>query len=285
MPIAFKHHFAVSSPLSYHKRVVYLQQEDRSFMAQYLVIVTFLALAVGFAWYLIKRDQGESEPVYALWAAFGFGALGVVVAGILEFVLLADPSDPTQTISSLVWLSLAIAVIEEICKFVLVAWYLYGKRYFNEHTDGVIYFALAGLGFGLPENILYTFQFGASAGVARIIMTPLFHAATTALIGYALTRVKLDQARRRSFAWMVLIVIGLHALYDFGLFSQSPLFVLLSIMITVGLAIGVFLLFLHARSLDQLKGLSRVGNNAFCRSCGTANPEHKLYCSHCGNRA
>lgn len=254
-------------------------------MAQYVVIVLFLVLAVGFASYLVKRDQGESEPVYALWIAFGFGVLGVILAGALEYALLGDPTDPAQTVGSLVWLSLAIAVIEEVCKAALLAWYLYGKRYFNEHTDGVIYFALAGLGFGLPENILYTFQFGAGAGMTRIVMTPLFHAATTALIGYALTKVKLDNARKRSVGWMLLAVIMLHALYDFGLFTQNPLFVLLSIMITLGLAVGVFLLFLHARSLDQLKGLSRVGNNGFCRSCGTPNPKHKLYCSHCGNRA
>lgn len=254
-------------------------------MTQYLVIVVFLVLAAAFAWYLVRRDQGESEPVQALWAAFGLGAVGLVAAAIIETALLPDPTLEFQPISTLLWVSLAIGIIEEICKCALLVWFIYGKRYFNEHTDGVIYFALAGLGFGLPENILYTFQFGAGAGLARIVMTPLFHAATTALIGYALIKVKLDGASKRSVWLMLLTAIGLHGLYDFGLFLQNPLLVLLSIMITLGLAVGVFLLFLHARGLDQIKGLSRVGNNAFCRTCGTANPNHKLYCSHCGNRA
>jgi hypothetical protein len=60
---------------------------------------------------------------------------------------------------------------------------------------------------------------------------------------------------------------------------------LLSIMITIALGVGLFLLFLHARTLDQAKGLSVVGHNAFCRSCGQPNPDHSLYCSSCGKRA
>jgi RsiW-degrading membrane proteinase PrsW (M82 family) len=254
-------------------------------MTQFLVIVVFLALAAGFAWYLVKHDQGESEPVQALWVAFGFGALGVLAAGFVETRLLPDPTMAFQPMGTIVWVSLAIGIIEELCKCGLLVWFIYGKRYFNEHTDGVIYFALAGLGFGLPENLLYTFQFGASAGLARILMTPLFHAATTTLVGYALIKVKLDHISKRYVWIMLLTAIGLHGLYDFGLFVQSPVFMLLSIMITLGLAVGVFLLYLHARSLDQMQGLSRVGNNAFCRTCGAPNPNHKLYCSRCGNRA
>lgn len=256
-------------------------------MAQQIIILLFLAMAAGFARYLVKRDQGEREPVRALWVAFSFGLVGIVVAAALESYLL-----PTEAIEAgslglgaLGWAVLAIGLIEELCKSVFLIWYIYGKRYFNEHTDGVIYFALAGLGFGLPENILYTYQFGAGTGMLRVVMTPLFHAATTALVGYALVKVKLGKASKRSVLLMLGWVIGLHALYDFGLLSGDPLFALVSIMITLGLAVGIFLLFLHARSLDQLQGLSVVGHNNFCRSCGTPNPNHKLYCSHCGKRA
>lgn len=256
-------------------------------MAQQAIIFLFLIIAAGFARYLIKRDQGESEPIKALWIAFGFGIVGLALAAGLELFLLPDISAGVEVIGLgvLVWVALAIGIIEELCKSAFLIWYIYKKRFFNEHTDGVIYFALAGLGFGLPENILYTYQFGAGAGLLRVIMTPLFHAATTALVGYALTRVKLDRASKYSVVGMLAWAIAIHALYDFGLFSGNPLFVLVSIMITLGLAVGVFLLFLHARSLDQLKGLSVVGNNSFCRTCGAANPNHKLYCSHCGNRA
>jgi RsiW-degrading membrane proteinase PrsW (M82 family) len=254
-------------------------------MALFAIIITFLALAGGFAWYLVKRDQGEHEPIGALWMAFGLGCLGLLVAAGLELLVLPDVTAPQTGLVTLGWAALAIGIIEESCKLLPVLIFLYHKRYFNEHTDGVIYFALAGLGFGLPENIMYTFQFGAKTGVARLLMTPLFHAATTGLIGYAIARHKLDRTAMLQVYGALACVIGVHALYDFGLFSRIPIFVLLSVMIALALGAGLFLLYLHARSLDQQQGLSAVGHNSFCRSCGHANPKHNLYCSHCGKRA
>lgn len=254
-------------------------------MALFAVIISFLLLAGWFALYLVRRDRGEREPVGALWTAFGLGAVGLVAAGALEYLLLPDIFNKQASLSTILVVSVAIGVIEELCKCLPLIFYLRKKRYFNEHTDGVIYFALAGLGFGLPENILYTLEFGAGTGVVRMVMTPLFHAATTALVGYALIRGKLGGGTGKRLASMLAAVIGLHAAYDFGLFSGIPLLTLVSVMITLSLGAGLFLLYIRARSLDQARGLSAVGTNTYCRSCGKHNPEHKLYCSHCGKRA
>jgi RsiW-degrading membrane proteinase PrsW (M82 family) len=255
-------------------------------MILFLVILAFLAMAAGLAYYLIKRDQGEREPVGVLWTAFGFGMVGVVIAAGLEAWLLPGiPGIERYGFGTLAIIALGIGIIEELAKSLPLMWFIYKRRYFNEHTDGVIYFALAGLGFGLPENILYTFQYGAEVGMSRIVMTPLFHAATTGMIGYALARRKLDHTSRYKVVAMVAFAILVHGIYDFGLFSKQPVLVLLSIMITVALGLGLFLLFLYSRSLDQAQGLSVVGHNAFCRTCGQPNLKHKLYCSHCGNHA
>jgi RsiW-degrading membrane proteinase PrsW (M82 family) len=251
----------------------------------YLVIVTFLAIAGSFALYLVKRDKGEREPVGALWKAFGLGVLGLVAAAFIEYRLLPDPSIVVLTLPKLAAVSLGIGAIEELVKSLPLALLLYRKRYFNEHTDGVIYFALVGLGFGLPENILYTLQEGPKTGLGRVILTPLFHAATTAIIGYALARVKIDHVSKWRFVGAVLAAIFLHGLYDFGLFSHSGLLTLLSIAVTAALTVGVFALFMRSKHLDEQQGLSVVGHNSFCRSCGHPNPKHNLYCTHCGNRA
>lgn len=250
-----------------------------------IVISIFLTMAGGFALYLVKRDKGEREPVGALWLAFGLGVLGIAVAGYLELVALPDPARVYLTAPKLALVCLGIGAIEELIKCVPLSILLYRKRYFNEHTDGVIYFALAGLGFGLPENILYTLQEGPRTGLARVILTPLFHAATTAIVGFALARVKVSHYPKSYVVKAVLAAIVLHGLYDFGLFSQNSLLTLLSIMVTVALTINLFILFLRARHLDEQQGLSVVGHNSFCRSCGQPNPKHNLYCTHCGNRA
>jgi len=254
-------------------------------MSLFVVILTFLLLAAGFTWYMITRDHGEHEPVTALWIAFGLGVGGLVIAGTLEYLLLPNIVNVGYPLPKVAWISLGIGIIEELAKCLPLIAYIYHKRYFNEHTDGVMYFALAGLGFGLPENVLYTFQYGADTGVGRLLMTPFFHAATTALIGYAVIRVKLDGRSVRTIGTAIAGVILVHTLYDFGLFSGISILALMSAMITLALSGGVFVLFLHARGQDQVVGLSAVGHNSFCRSCGHPNPKHNLYCSQCGKRA
>src|SRR5689334_1768572 len=107
------------------------------------VIMTFVLLAVGFAWYLIKQDRGEREPVKALWKAFGFGVIGVAIAATIEPFIIPDIFDGSLPLGTILWGSIVIGLVEEASKSLLLIWYIRGKRYFNEHTDGIIYFALA----------------------------------------------------------------------------------------------------------------------------------------------
>ena len=255
-------------------------------MLVFLLLLTFILIAAGLAWYFIGHDRGEKEPVGALWLAFGFGFGGGILAALIEnlFIPVKDlnPSSPLLTI---LLASLAVGIIEEGCKFVPLSLFLYPKRYFNEHTDGIIYFALAGLGFGLPENILYTLQFGASTGFSRVLLTPFFHAATTGVVGFFLIKAKLAN-RSRAQSWLALVgVMLVHGLYDFGLASGVTGYIMLSIVITLALSICLFLFYFRAVELDQRLGLSVVGHNNFCRNCGHPNPERYLYCAHCGHRA
>lgn len=252
----------------------------------FILLLVFIGVAIGLAWFLLAHDHGEREPVTALWLAAGFGVVGALLAGWLENRLISSNNLlPGAAQGSLLRAALGVGVIEEACKFLPLAVVLYGRRYFNEHTDGVIYFALAGLAFGLPENILYTLQFGTKTGLARLFLTPLFHAATTGLVGYFLVKRKL--AKRSP--WLVAVPLGvmmlLHGFYDFGLTSGSEAYNALAVITTLGLSAGLFLLFLRATEHDQDLGLSVVGHNAFCRSCGVPNPTHHLYCAHCGEHA
>ena len=252
----------------------------------FILLLVFVGIAAGLAWFLIAHDHGEREPIAALWMAAGFGVVGALVAAWLEHWLIpANNVLPGTASGTLLTASLAVGAIEEICKFLPLAAVLYGRRYFNEHTDGVIYFALAGLGFGLPENILYTLQYGSKTGLTRVLLTPMFHAATTGLVGYYLAKRKLAGRSPFLVAVPLAAAILLHGLYDFGLTSGSALYGSISILITLGVSAGLFLIFLKATEHDQDLGLSAVGHNRFCRSCGTPNAQHHLYCTHCGQRA
>jgi len=255
-------------------------------MLLFLLLLFFVAVAVGLAWYLISHDHGEKEPVGMLWAAVFFGVIGGFIAANLEgWAIDAKDLLPGGSITSLLIAMLMVGIIEEACKFVPLALVLYNKRYFNEHTDGIIYFALAGLGFGLPENIMYTMQYGAKTGLTRIVLTPLFHAALTAIVGYFLVKRKLDGNSVWGIIPVLLAAMAVHGLYDFGLTVGSGVLAAISVLITLSLTVIMFALYVRATELDQDMGLSQVGHNSFCRSCGHPNPKHHLYCTKCGKNA
>jgi RsiW-degrading membrane proteinase PrsW (M82 family) len=255
-------------------------------MLLFALILTFIAISAGLAWFLIHNDRGEKEPVDALWLAVGMGIAGALLASFIEGRLINTDNLLTgMPHSTVLTTAMGVAIIEETCKFLPLAIYIYRQRYFNEHTDGVIYFALAGLGFGLPENILYTLQYGSKTGLIRLVLTPLFHAAITGMVGYFLIKRKLSGKNVVGIAIPLLAAVVLHGLYDFGLAVGTGLYALGGLLITLGVSAGLFVLFLKATERDQDLGISSAGHNGFCRACGWANPRHNLYCVHCGKNA
>jgi RsiW-degrading membrane proteinase PrsW (M82 family) len=251
-----------------------------------LILLAFIGIAGALAGFLISHDHGPKEPILVLWLAFGMGALGALAAYFIESRVVSANSLALGTPKgTLLTTSMLIGTIEESCKFLPLAVLLYSRKFFNEHTDGVIYFALAGLGFGLPENILYTLSGGTQAGMTRIFLTPVFHATTTAMVGYFLAKKKLGHRSWLMVVMPFMAAVALHGVYDFGLASGVTLYTWISILITLGLTGNLFLLFSRATDRDQDLGLSVVGHNAFCRTCGWANPHHHLYCVHCGKNA
>ncbi len=251
-----------------------------------LIIRAFIGLTVLLVMYLLSKDRGEHEPKTALWAAAGFGILGIIAAVILEGIFThIDPTSAAQVpLSAAFKDSLLVGIIEESAKFIPLAIFIYRKRYFNENTDGVLYFALAGLAFGMPENLLYTLSGGAAVGIVRLVLTPYFHAATTAFIGYFLIRHKLA---KQPFALVMFAFLGMilsHTLYDFGLMSGVAGYVLMSLTITFGVTASLFWLARRALKLDQQMGIASTGTNNFCRGCGAPNPKHNFYCARCGRQ-
>ncbi len=255
-------------------------------MLIYLIIAVFIGLAIGLVIFMLRNDKGEKEPVIDLWLAAGFGLLAAIIAAFIEklFIPLNNIKIGAPLESMLVSF-IGIAIIEETLKFLPLALFIYPKKYFNEHTDGIIYFALVGLGFGLPENILYTMQYGTKAGLGRIVMTPIFHAAITGLVGYYLVKAKIAKKNPLSIWPIFLLAIGLHTLYDFGLSSGTNLFTFISVIITLALSANFFNIFYRAKDRDEDRGLASVGHNKYCRSCGSINSSHHLYCTQCGQRA
>lgn len=255
------------------------------------ILDTIILAQVGVGWlfirYLILRDRGPKEPPKILLLAGVLGALGFGLALLIEKFLLPDSlvTNPhSLSTGSLAANSFLVGVIEEGCKSLPLALFIFRKGYFNEVTDGIIYFGISGMVFGVMEDIGYALSLGPAAGIGKIVTGPYIHAGFCVLFGWMLARRKVVKAPWIFVAFGIISAMVLHGLYDFGLFYAHVWTILLSLCITIGVNVGIFVFYHLAEQTDASLGLSAVGNNYYCRSCGRPNPKRFLYCPYCGNR-
>jgi RsiW-degrading membrane proteinase PrsW (M82 family) len=254
-----------------------------------LIIALYLALSAFLVVFLISRNRGAKEPTPALWVAFGFGLLAVGIAWQAEKLFVPNGLVlavlAQVNLGRLWWISTLIGLVEEAAKFIPLALWLRRRRYFNKHTDGVIYFALSGLAFGLLENLLYSAHFGEAVGLQRAVLLLFLHPATSGIVGYYFVRCKIrGESLLKPLAALV-GVAGLHGLYNFGVLSQRADWVALSILVTALINLGLFIYYSKAIELDQAFGVAAVGRNNFCRHCGRQNLKHFLFCEFCGRHS
>jgi RsiW-degrading membrane proteinase PrsW (M82 family) len=251
-----------------------------------LIILTFLIVGGLLVWYLLGHDHGRRLPARALWTAGAFGLLGMLGAAFFEDTFLPHQTDVllrSMPLGRGFLYFLGVGFTEEIFKFLPLALFIYKKPYFKEHTDGVIFFALCGLTFGMVENILYTLQLGPSIGIVRLLVTPFFHAAGTSILGYYLINYKLHKTQQASLVTALLVVPVLHGLYDFGLYSRVEQLIVMSLAITMLFTLALFLYFMRANELDRSAAVPVAVHN-YCSACGHANAHHTVFCENCGHR-
>lgn len=222
-----------------------------------LLLMALIALTAATGIWLITRDSGRPEPVAALWEAFSFGALGVagvpLIYGLLPNMQIL--SNASSDVNALIVTILIVATVEELVKFVPLALFMWRRPYFNEHTDGVVYFGLAGLAFGLVENLLYSLAYGVEVGSLRLLLLPFFQASLTALVGYALVRVKLRTGHWIGVVAALLAAIALHAGYDWLATLTTASGLAAGLLLGIIINVGLFGLYADAARLDRLHGL------------------------------
>lgn len=238
-------------------------------------VVIFVAFSGFLLWYLIHFDRGEKETWRAIIIAMVFGVVAVLLTLPLEEWLNNLPTylvkiDTNPTLI-LFLLMLGVGLIEEATKFFPLALYIKDKPYFNEHTDGVFYFAICGMTFGLIEDIVYAFRDsgGSPTILMRIVVGGFFHGATTGIVGYYFAKAKLQKTSQIKTVLAFGLVAIMHAIFNFGLYyteitekqyggvTQIAMFlVVLSLMLVPLLNMGLFLYYMRANEHDVELGLA-----------------------------
>lgn len=205
-------------------------------MSSLLIAISSLAAAapmllfLSAVWWLDRYDR---EPMWLLGVAFTWGASGAIAIGLVlggaSTWLLGRFS---AELASLLGPVLIAPLVEEPAKALAVAAVLW-SRHFDNMTDGFVYGAAVGLGFGMTENYLY-FERVASTGsvgslavtiVIRTLFSAVMHAMASAVFGSAL-----GAARFRGLGWLIaagslglLGAMGVHALWNGLLTAEGAL--------------------------------------------------------------
>lgn len=169
-------------------------------------------------WLVWWLDRYEREPLWLLSLVFTWGAVGGILFGMLGSLMVQIP-----LVAVLGQFSMAAAqaagpivvapLVEEITKGLILLLIIFNRN-FDNMTDGFVYGAATGLGFGMTENLMY-FITGAAVGspvewmemvIIRTLFTAPMHAFASSCFGAALGFCKFH---KRAVAWVFLPVLGL----------------------------------------------------------------------------
>lgn len=186
-----------------------------------------LAIAPGLAICLLifHRDAYNREPKRNLLFSFFLGACSIITAIIIEGLF---KNIPPKTISgTAVSAFLVVALTEELGKFIVLRYYAFTRKSFDEPLDGIVYGVMISMGFATLENLFYVYKYAGSGQGYQIAFLRMFtavpaHATFGVLMGYYVGKAKFDAVNKTSLLlkglfWAVLF----HGAYDYCLFLQG----------------------------------------------------------------
>lgn len=187
-----------------------------------------LSIAPGIAicLFIYLKDKYNREPLGMLIISFLLGMIGIFPAIIVQ--LLSGISLESLTNKSIpefaFFAFFVVALSEEMSKYVIVRFFAYRRKSFDEPFDGIIYTVMVGMGFATLENIGYVYEHGFSTGIVRMFLSVPAHATFAVLMGYHWGLAKFDIANRSKHLLLAIVLpVLFHGAFDFFLFTGNSL--------------------------------------------------------------
>jgi len=201
------------------------------------VVGAFTVLSVAPAFlltaYLWRADVTDEEPLQLLVATFVLGLLFAGFAGVVNSIA-AVLTEELELTTGYVGFAVQIATFylvvgpgEEAVKLLAVRLYPYRSSHFDAVVDGVVYGAVAGLGFATIENVVYISGFtegiadpldlvsaGSAIAAVRALAGP-GHVIYSAFAGFYLGLAKFNPDRAGPIVVKGLLIAAvIHATYN-----------------------------------------------------------------------
>lgn len=179
----------------------------------------------GFLFLVWWLDRHDREPLWLFLLTYAWGAIAAVAFALIGSELMMMPLRfLVGHAAAEQYAAVIVAPLVEEPSKALVLFAVMQSRHFDNATDGFVYGAAAGLGFGMTENFLY-FTSAASSGdplswvytvVIRTLYSAVMHGAATSCVG-----AMLGFARFRGWGWKLAALpmgfgaaMGIHALWN-----------------------------------------------------------------------
>lgn len=185
--------------------------------------VPMLAL-LAVVWWIDRYDR---EPIWLVATVFTWGAVGAIVLALpTSLVVHSSLLQALTLVDAPMWLLERVAAVlvapmaEEPAKGAILALVVF-NRHFDNMTDGFVYGAAAGLGFGMTENLWYFLSLTGdpawgSTVVVRTFYSAVMHAMCTSVLGACVGHARFRRPTVLA-AWTglgLVVAIGIHGTWN-----------------------------------------------------------------------
>jgi protease PrsW len=258
-----------------------------------IIIVLLLSVlpCALWLWYFSSRSLYKRAARRVLGVTFALGALATVPALVLNLAgqsLFIDIFGHTER-SHILTLLLVVGPVEELLKLLVVYFYAYRRKEFDEPLDGVIFSATAALGFAAVENVFYLARNDPALVLLRGPLSNPGHALFSALWGLGLSKAKaapnMIGARLPIIARGFLMAALLHSLFDLLLLAADRLSVVFfALLIAVMAALFFWVrsrIKFHSDTSPHREGTLYMPLRCYCQECGYMGTAGTR-CAECG---
>ncbi len=206
--------------LAYETAAMY----NKSNMDNLYMILLAVAPSIALIAFILLHDRYDKEPFGMLAKVFFFGMLASIPVLVVE-LLLSRYNFFSGLLGAAIQAFIVIGFTEEFFKRLVVVKTALFHKEFNEKLDGIVYCAMASLGFATVENVLYVIQFSSlepSIWLMRAFLSVPTHMLLGIIMGYflGLSRFGPNKADTISnYKKALIIPVVLHGAYDFVLMA------------------------------------------------------------------
>ena len=237
--------------------------------------------------YIYNKDKNK-EPKKVIAKMFAGGLLSAVATICITFILrflfpgIDKVDDYRGSMQLFLYSFCFISLVGVLIKWLIVYFFSYKDKEFDELYDMIVYSIFVALGFACAQNLFYIYNYGLVLGVVKMFSSIPSHAAIAIFMGYFLALSKLAfyngnlKKYKKYMALSIFAPAFLHGTYDYFLFLANP------VMIYIFLIFITVLYIMAYHNIRELADCNIELKEVKCPYCGADLKDKVTECPSCG---